>query len=307
VVREVVLPEVIRPIDDLIRDANEFGQQALSKNTKRAYSADLAAWQLFALDHGIPAFPVTPPFLKAYIADMDHRKLKVSTIRRRCIALRKWHLLQGQPPPTTEEVETVLQGLARTRGTEVEKKRALTVEMLKKILSETQPSPRDRAILLVGFWTGMRRSELVAMCWSHLHEHKTGLTIRIPRSKTDQEGKGQYKGLRRIPGSPWCPVAALEKLKERSKSEFVFACSDRTIALVVKRSLEKIGENPDEFGAHSFRHGFVTESQLAGAKLSETMQQTGHKSPSVVQGYMEQQQVLDNPALDVLMKRFESG
>ena len=49
---------------------------------------------------------------------------------------------------------------------------------------------RDRALLLVGFALGLRRSELVAIRVRDISPSPDGVTIRIARSKTDQQGRG---------------------------------------------------------------------------------------------------------------------
>ena len=69
---------------------------------------------------------------------------------------------------------------------------------------------RDRALLLVGFAGAFRHSELVAIDHDHLRFDATGVTIRIPRSKGDQEGKGADVTLPRMRGQDTCPVCALE-------------------------------------------------------------------------------------------------
>jgi site-specific recombinase XerD len=50
---------------------------------------------------------------------------------------------------------------------------------------------RDRALLLFGFASAMRRSELVALDLADLEETERGLLVTVRRSKTDQEGQGQ--------------------------------------------------------------------------------------------------------------------
>jgi integrase len=65
---------------------------------------------------------------------------------------------------------------------------------------------RDRAILLIGFASAMRRSELVALDLSDLKWTAEGVLIHI-RRKTDQEGAGQSVAVPR--GATACPVAAL--------------------------------------------------------------------------------------------------
>jgi integrase len=50
---------------------------------------------------------------------------------------------------------------------------------------------RDRALILIGVRGGLRRSELAGIRCEHLQPHARGITITLPKSKTDQEGQGR--------------------------------------------------------------------------------------------------------------------
>ena len=49
---------------------------------------------------------------------------------------------------------------------------------------------RDRALLLIGFAGGFRRSELVGLDRADIEHVRQGVIITLRRSKTDQEGAG---------------------------------------------------------------------------------------------------------------------
>jgi len=68
---------------------------------------------------------------------------------------------------------------------------------------------RDRALLLVGFAGAFRRSELVAIDHAHCAQHRDGVIITIPFSKTDQEGRAEEVGLPYGAHPETCPVRAL--------------------------------------------------------------------------------------------------
>jgi site-specific recombinase XerC len=72
-------------------------------------------------------------------------------------------------------------------------------------------SVRDRAILLLGFSSGMRRSELAALDVSDLTFVDQGVDVLIRRSKTDPEGKGRTIGIPRGRNQDTCPRLALER------------------------------------------------------------------------------------------------
>src|SRR4029079_17338594 len=68
---------------------------------------------------------------------------------------------------------------------------------------------RDSALIQIGFFGALRRSELVAIQHEHIKWDKAGIEILLPQSKTDQLHEGQYCA---IPygNTSLCPIKALE-------------------------------------------------------------------------------------------------
>jgi hypothetical protein len=97
----------------------------------------------------------------------------------------------------------------------------MTIELLRHVIGKTSRNlsrVRDRALLLVGFAGGMRRSELAAIRVEHLVRHSQGITVYLPSSKTDQEQQGREVELvfglqpnNTSPAKLTCPVRALEQ------------------------------------------------------------------------------------------------
>jgi integrase len=79
---------------------------------------------------------------------------------------------------------------------------------------------RDRALLLAGFAGALRRSELVALDREHLRFTPDGMTLRIARSKRDQEGKEADLGLPRGLNPLSCPVRAMEAWLRRARIDY---------------------------------------------------------------------------------------
>ena len=129
--------------------------------------------------------------------------------------------------------------------------------------------------------------------------HKRGVTILIPRSKTDQEGEGREVEIPYGLHDVSCPVMALENwVKIASiKDGPLFrrvglygnvgpALDKDSIGRIVKRLVKRAKlANPDSYGGHSLRAGFVTEASANGATDREIMKQTGHKSIAMVHRY----------------------
>jgi integrase len=65
-------------------------------------------------------------------------------------------------------------------------------------------------LLQIGFFGGFRRSELVSLRCEDVKWEPEGITLLLPRSKTDQAGEGIVKA---IPygDSSCCPATALKR------------------------------------------------------------------------------------------------
>lgn len=61
--------------------------------------------------------------------------------------------------------------------------------------------------------------------------------------------------------------------------------SGNSLNQIVKRHIADIGKNPDEYGFHSLRAGFVTQARRNGASTRAVRRQTGHSSDSMVDIY----------------------
>ncbi len=63
------------------------------------------------------------------------------------------------------------------------------------------------------------------------------------------------------------------------------ALAGDAVHAVLRRRLAAAGVNPDGYGAHSLRAGFVTDAYRAGASTHAISRQTRHRDPATVEGY----------------------
>jgi integrase len=204
---------------------------------------------------------------------------------------------------------------------------------------------RDHALLLVGFYTALRRSNLSSLNWRDIKDHGgDGLSLRIRRSKTDTEGKGRTSWVPQAePGSDLaCPAEALRAWKAALEAAlgrrvrddepvFVSVTKHGTVKLRdnIDRPLRLTGEGINEavqrlavaagltkkpakgarnpYGAHSLRAGFVTEA-LRDDKLTviEVMEVTDHKSAEMVSRYRREVNAPKRNAARKMMGRLVS-
>jgi len=170
---------------------------------------------------------------------------------------------------------------------------------------------RDRAVLLVGFASAMRGSELVALTVEDMEDRDEGVVLAKRRSKTDQEGKGAHVAVPYGSDPETCPVLALRgwladaeitsgpifRSVDRHGNIGTAALTQRAVAIIVKRTAHRAGLDGDRFSAHSLRAGFVTTAAANGASERAIAAQTGHRSMEVLRRYVRHATVFtDNAA-----------
>jgi len=177
----------------LTDEATDLLRHSLAPASKRALYGDLAHFY----DWG-GSLPATLTTVCAYIGDHAGQHA-VATIQRRVASISKAHEIAGLLNPCrTEIVKATLRGLRRKHGTAQRQAKPLMRDDLLLVLDslgKTLRDQRDRALLLLGFAGGFRRSELVALEWADIETVRQGLIVTIRRSKTDQEGAGRRIGI----------------------------------------------------------------------------------------------------------------
>ena len=282
----------------------EYMDASQASATKRAYASDL---RHFLAHDG--AVPCSPKRLAKYLTKSANSGLAVATLERRITAIHKAHINQKQASPAYNEiVKQVMQGIRRTLGTKQRQVKPLTkddllaaLETIEKVHTPVRAA-RDRAMLLVGFASAMRRSELVGVCVEHLTFSPAGLEIELPVSKTDQERHGRTVFIPRASGAH-CPIAALMHwLKVASiKTGHVFRSVNRydgvakqgltpqSVAIIVKAALTQTGADTRNFSGHSLRAGYCTCAAEQGLESWQIRAQTGHTSDATLAKYIRTQ------------------
>ena len=306
-------------LERLIRQAVAFAAKSKSENTLSIYHRDWTAFAKWCEQFEIAALPATPAGVAAYVVSLAESGYRAATIERKLVSISQAHKLRGVAPPTAHpQVRTVLKGIRRKIGTAQTRKTALSVKQLKAIICQLPDSvqgTRDRAILLLGFLGGFRRSELVGLNVNDIDFVPEGLVVVIRTSKTDQESHGRIVGIPRSEDKRFDPVDALSEWLDRSGivKDAVFRPVNRydqvhgkrlvarAIARIVKRSVNSIGLDESEFAGHSLRSGLATSAAHAGVSERVISNTTGHKSREVLSRYIRSGALFDeNPAKGLL-------
>lgn len=288
-------------LKNISRDIQTYINASQSGSTKRAYASDLRHFLL----HG-GSVPCTPKCLARYLAKAANDGLAVATLERRVSAIHRAHVAKHYPSPThADVVRQVLQGIRRILGTKQRQAKPLLkndlLAALEAIKTNCMPvrAARDRALLLIGFASAMRRSELVGVCVEHLAFTSSGLEIELPFSKTDQDRHGRTVFIPHARGEH-CPVTALTNWLKTAgiKSGYVFRSVNRyegisnrgltaqSVALIVKDNMVQIGADAQSFSGHSLRAGYCTSAAEQGLQTWQIREQTGHKSDATLSRYI---------------------
>ena len=186
----------------------------------------------------------------------------------------------------------------RKIGRHQEQAAPLTRDILDQLLAQCGSDAkghRDRVLLLLGFETMRRRSELCNFKFDDLTRIQgLGHAIRLMRSKTDQEGASKLIPL----SSPlyslvreWQDAYQIDGVILRSVDRHgnvgdrLNSGSIGTILNRLKANLEN-DENNCRFSGHSFRVGAAIDLLEAGASLETIMLKGGWRSQDNAMNYL---------------------
>jgi integrase len=300
----------VGPIIHTILTPQEFTQvQQLeienhSANSLRAYQSDWTHFISYCVDKPLSDVSQIPEAVKGYLNFLHKENYKMSTIERRVMGIKYFLNSMYQVELDLAQISKILKGLRRELGTKkIGKTPLLKIHVVRMVdavgIGNTNLQLRDRALLLVGFYSAMRRSELLDLQWSEVEITEEGVLLNLPKSKTDQLGKG-----RKIPlpykNDAYCPIKALLEWKSvcpLDMHRFVWRRINKDDHVMgplkqsqyydlIKSYCQRIGLDTAIYSPHSLRSGFVTQADLSGLSISMIQKTTGHRSEAMVRTYV---------------------
>ncbi len=247
-------------------------------------------------------------------------KLNPRTIHRRLISIRKWHQLKEVDDPTSHVlVSKTMKGIERLHGKPKVQALALRLQDLEKISKyllkqDSLMAKRNRAIILLGFYGALRRSEISNLQWGEVVFEDQGVVLTLRNAKTDKKGEGQ-KCIIPAGRDNKCPVQALLEWRQAlklwegpvfrrlSKTGRILSTgiSPRTINRVVQSLVKEVGLlNPNLYSAHSLIRGFATESARKGASMPSIQKHGRWKTTKTVVEYVEAGRQFDDSPVNSL-------
>ncbi len=279
--------------------ARQYAEAASSANTRRAYSADWRHFSGWCRRQGLDPLPADSQTVGLYITACasgagGRPKDAVATIERRLSAL-SWNFTQrgGSLDRADRHIATVMAGIRNTQGEPPRQKEAVMPEDLVAMLASlefgTLRGLRDRAILLLGFCGGLRRSEIMALdvARAQTEDGRGWIEILDKGLLVTLRGKTGWREVEVGRGSSdaTCPVVALQnwltysrvahgplfrRVTGEGKQVGSGRMSDKHVARLDKKVVKSAGvrgdlpeaERVDKYAGHSLRAGLASSAEV---------------------------------------------
>jgi site-specific recombinase XerD len=299
--------EIVTDLKNLELETLKNLKNSKSSNTLRAYSSDYKDFSVFCTKNNFSSLPTNPKILALYLTHLSQTS-KFSTLKRRIASISVVHKIKGHYIDTKHPlVMENLLGIKRKNGSNQKAKKPILINDLKEIINVINKEKikdlkkiRDKALILIGFAGGFRRSELVNIEHEDIEFVREGVKIFVKRSKTDQSGEGMIKAIPSFYTTAYCPVLHLDlwiKYKKEKRGR-VFELSDKSVALIIKKYANLAGLDGSKYAGHSLRSGFATSTAESGAEERNIMAMTGHKTTQMVRRYIKEANLFKNNALN---------
>ena len=305
-------------LDRLVESARDYAKSSTAENTNKAYAADWKHFTRWCRLKGADPLPPSPEMIGLYLADLaaptgKAPALSVSTIDRRLSGLVWTYAQRGFTLDRKDRhIATVLTGIKRKHARPPVQKEAILPEDILAMVA-TLPFDlrglRDRAILLLGYAGGLRRSEIVSLDvgkddtpesggWIEIMDDGAVLTLNAKTGWREVEiGRGS--------SDQTCPVHALEQWLHFARIDFgpVFVrtsrdgkhalearLNDRHVARLIKRTVLGAGIRSDLpekdrlalFSGHSLRAGLASSAEVDERYVQKHL---GHASAEMTRRY----------------------
>lgn len=246
-----------------------------ANNTEEAYRADWTDFWEWCISQDKEPLPASAGTVGSYLLELRAKKLKASTIRRRAVAIGRVHDSQGLENPTKNRyVEDIVRGVHEEQQYEPEKKAAIPPDDLAAMVRALEDDCkakllRDRAILLVGWATGFRRSELASLTAGDLEWTEDGVIVRLRRVNRYQQKEPDVCHIDFLEEEDLCPARALRAWLDaacitggplfvridRWKNIWPDGLTGKSLTRVVKKAAKAAGFDPANYSSQSFRSG----------------------------------------------------
>lgn len=294
-------PRVPAHLEQLTDPARSYVDAASSANTRKAYTSDWTHFSAWCRRSRLSPLPPNPQTVGLYITacasgttERGAKANSVSTIERRLSSLSWSYAQRGMPLDRKDHhIATVMAGIRNSHARPPKQKEAVLaadiIAMLETLDRGSLRGMRDRAMLLIGYAAGLRRSEIVGLDfkadqtedgrgWIEFFDKGILVTLRGKAGWREVEvGRGSSDAT--------CPVVAIEtwikfaklvhgplfrRVMGQGKAVGAERLNDKEVARLVKRTAMAAGVRGDlnevdralKFSGHSLRARLASSAEV---------------------------------------------
>jgi integrase len=292
-------------LDLALQKAGYFTDAARSDGTRRVYAEAVAKWSEWASFHHIAPHGPEPSAVAAYLAALARKGKSLSSINVALSAIQRDYRAHGTIIDRKHPIiADTLRGIARRHATAVDRAAALDLPTLKRLIASLDGddlrSLRDKALILLGFFGALRRSEIVALALdgrSTFAIMDRGVVLKLSATKASLKSEDVAIPRR---SDDLCPVEALERyltvsaitsgplFRPVSKSGRILdrRLDATSVRHILSQRLLAVGMEPSKFSPHSLRAGFITAAENANVPEHLIQKTSRHKSVEVLRSYI---------------------
>lgn len=280
----------IVPINNELAQFEQLADMTLmtvADSTQRNYARNYRQWLTYCAEQGLSPFALQPKHVSDFVNSMPITKAARGRV---LAAIRKLaQVLAIANPDFMSQYETlklVRPSDRQTDNSRKQTKRALSPADAAKVLDafgvDSKRNIRNRALIAILFYTGVRRSEAADLKWSDI-DWDNG-TINI------ESGKGDKQRIVAVVGEDCLDRLALWHSYHEPERQVIFCevhwsdslQADAPISGSAVYNIVKEAEviSGVVFKPHDARRTFITESLNNGAPVHEVQAQAGHSSAS---------------------------
>lgn len=292
---------------DLFNRAVKLCTESVALTSRRVYEHTFRGWQAFTGERGLSVLALSPENVLEFV---NAGQMAKSTRQRRLSFMRSLvkslYIVQGD-----ERWERLSQRLkllkvkadATTRAGQTRDKKALRPDEVHDAFrvwrGDDLQATRNRALLAVAFYAGLRRSEIVALRWNDIDLERGIITVRHGKGDKQRETVlvtqipiqhlKAWQGMQAAHAGSEPRRYVFCALVGRGRKAPGDLASD---APMTTDALYHVFKRSGDFAPHDARRTLITNLLENGVSVADTQAQAGHANPQTTLHYAQKADAL---------------
>jgi len=286
-----------------LHNLNKFLTASIKPGTSKKYESAWNCFRTYIEENSIAySFPISREIIRGFVIwAVDKKKLNPGTVKSYLSGINFAHSVRGFNKVDNKTdclVDLILSGamnIGSEKVTVSKKRRAMTIPLIKILGHKIENSNLQRltkqniwTACCTAFFAAARMGELLSnwatkfdpestLCWNDVRFNGDHISIHVKKPKSNRHG-GEFLDIFCIKDSSFCPVCALDKLKNMLITENRFDERQPVFKIGKSRYLNKqflnkflreafrdiCSEGKDDILSHSFRMAIPTAVMKTG-------------------------------------------